>query len=42
MKEIEPSLKDKSDDEIEEIRRLLYQLGEIAFESYINSKKREL
>ena len=42
MKEIEPSLKDKSDDEIEEIRRLLYQLGEIAFASYINSKEREL
>lgn len=42
MREIEPSLKYKSDDEIEEIRRLLYQLGEIALESYVDSKKREL
>jgi hypothetical protein len=41
MREIEPSLKDKSDKEVEEIRRLLYELGNLALDRFFDSKKKE-
>ena len=39
MREIEPSLQDKSDKDVEEIRGLLYGLAELSLETYFDSKK---
>ncbi|MCC7160618.1 hypothetical protein IT399_02780 [Candidatus Nomurabacteria bacterium] len=38
LKEIEPKLKDKSDEELVKIRDLLYGLAKLSLESYLEDK----
>lgn len=39
MRKLEPSLEEKTDEEVAEIRDQLYGMAELAFESYQNQKK---
>lgn len=41
MRELEPSLSSKSDEEVAEIREALYELAELALDSYFEKKKQE-
>jgi hypothetical protein len=38
IREIEPALKEKSDEEVKEIRFLLYQLAQLTLECYFKEK----
>jgi len=41
MREIDPRLKVQTDAEVEEIRRQLYGLGQLALETYFDSKEKK-
>lgn len=41
MRELEPNLASKTDKEVAEIRDALYELAEIALDSYFEKKKQE-
>ena len=41
IRELEPGLASKSDEEVAEIRDALYELAEIALDSYFEKKKQE-